>query len=359
MEFLFSNIPPLRTEFSAFYEKFYSLIPKSSRIDIAVGYVSAESLIELKRIIELNENIQQLNLVVGMHYYEHFTKIQYNAAMLLNEYLRDANKGEVKLVNAFKYHGKLYSYSTPEGPFAGIIGSNNLGCIVGTGSRPYESALLIREHSQVLQMRQFIEQLSMRASRNIAELEISDFNKVNPVLQGHESVRMISNADLHRIQSSLSGIVYEIPVKTEAKSNLNCYFGKGRENTSTHVILPRHWYEAEIIVPTSIRKLPDYPRGSAKGQPDPEFRVYTDDGYSFMCQVNGGSEPGYWNKNLRSSGDLTILGKWIKGRLENEGVLRVGEILTDDTLQQYGRTSITMTRIQDTDDWYFDFGVRE
>ena len=74
MEFLFSNYPPVKTEFSTFYEKFYSLIPISSRLDIAVGYVSSDSLMELKRIIELNQNIQELNLIVGMHYFEYFTQ---------------------------------------------------------------------------------------------------------------------------------------------------------------------------------------------------------------------------------------------------------------------------------------------
>ena len=83
MEFLFSNYPPIKTGFRSFSDTFYSLIPQSTQLDIAVGYVSSDSLMELKRILELNGNISQLNLIVGMHYFEHFTKVQYKAAMVL------------------------------------------------------------------------------------------------------------------------------------------------------------------------------------------------------------------------------------------------------------------------------------
>ncbi|MBS5284223.1 MAG: NgoFVII family restriction endonuclease [Clostridiales bacterium] len=357
MEFLFSNYPPVKTEFSTFYEKFYSLIPTSSRLDIAVGYVSSDSLMELKRIIELNQNIQELNLIVGMHYFEYFTKVQYKAALDLNGFLTSNHIGEVKLVNAFKYHGKLYSYSRDAAPYAGIIGSNNLSGILDTGSRLYESALFIEEVETVCKMNKFIELLSRNASKNIAELDIDTFNPVTSVLEGHEGVDRLLPGDQSEIEERLSEIKFDIPAKTEPKSNLNCYHGKGRENMSTHLVKPRHWYEVELIVPINMRRMPDYPKGTPKGEPETEFRVYTDDGFSFMCQVNGGEE-GLWNKNLRSSRDLTVLGKWIKGRLENEGVLNVGDVITAETLRAYGRNTITMTKLKDSNDWYLDFGVR-
>lgn len=358
MEFLFSNYPPVKTKFDTFHDKFYSLIPFSTKLDIAVGYVSSDSLMELKRIIELNENIHALNLIVGMHYFEHFTKIQYNAAMGLNEFLTSNHIGEVRLVSAFKYHGKLYSYSNNNGPFAGIIGSNNLSSIMDTASRTYESSMFIDEIEPVREMQNFIDLLSVKASKNITELEINTFNAAHSVLEGIESVDKITPENQVNIQSRLSDVAFEIPAKTEPKSNLNCYHGKGRENMKTHLIVPRHWYEVELIVPIAIRRTENYPKGTPKNEPDTEFRVFTDDGFSFMCQVNGGEE-GLWNKNLRSSGDLTILGKWIKGRLENDGVLKVGDVITDETLRAYGRNTITMTRIKDTKDWFFDFGVKK
>ena len=64
MDFLFSNYPPMKTGNKTFAEAFYSLLPKTSKLDIAVGYVSADSLIELQKTIELNSNIRTLNLIL-------------------------------------------------------------------------------------------------------------------------------------------------------------------------------------------------------------------------------------------------------------------------------------------------------
>jgi len=349
----------VKTDYKTFSDAFYDLLSDSSELDIAVGYVSTDSLAELKKIVEFNANINKLNLIVGMHYLDGFTRAQYNAAMQLNEFLRSEGRGEVRLVKAFRYHGKLYSYSNAKGPFAGIIGSNNLSSIVGGGSRTYESSLLLRESLATNQMHDFIKKLSCNACGNIADLEIDTFNAATPVLDGQESVDKLSNDKVLEAREHLSTTVtFEIPVKTEAKSNLNCYFGKGRENMQTHLVKPRHWYEAEIIVPLPIRAKDGYPKGHPKGQVATEFKVITDDCYSFKCQVNGGEE-GLWNKNLRSSGDLTILGKWLKGRLENAGALKTGELVTDETLSIYGRNTITMTKIEGADEtWYLDFGVQ-
>ena len=358
MEFLFSNYRPVRTEYKTFSDTFYGLIPQTTKLNIAVGYVSSDSLMELKRVVELNSNIHELNLIIGMHYFDLFTKVQYKAAMVLNDFLTENNLGEVRLVNAFKYHGKLYSYSSDSGPFAGIIGSNNLGSILDVGTRVYESSFLIDQNPQAKQMKDFISELSRSAARNIAELEIDSFNAVNSVLDGQESVDKLSPTKLAEVISNLSDIKFDIPAKTEPKSNLNCYHGKGRENMQTHLVKPRHWYEVELIAPITMRRSDNYPKGTPSGQPDTEFRVFTDDGFSFLCKVNGG-EKDLWNKNLRSSGDLTILGKWIKGRLENDGVLAVGDVITNETLRNYGRNTITMTKIKNSDDWFLDFGVRK
>ena len=56
MDFLFSNYPPMKTGNKTFAEAFYSLLPKTSKLDIAVGYVSADSL-----IVEMSRNVQSGN----------------------------------------------------------------------------------------------------------------------------------------------------------------------------------------------------------------------------------------------------------------------------------------------------------
>ena len=353
MEFLFSNYPPMKTNCKTFADAFYSLLTQSSRLDIAVGYVSSDSLIELQKTIELNTNIRTLNLIVGMHYFDRFTKVQYDAAIHLNDFLTKNDLGGVRLVNAFRYHGKLYSYSDDSGPFAGIIGSNNLSSIVDGGVRVYESSILLRDNASARQMNDFISRLMQTSTKNIAELEIDTFNNENDLLDGHEFVEKVSAQNLARAICSKTDISFEIPIKpyeVSPQSNLNVFFGKGRE-ARNGLVKPRHWYEVELIVPKSVTSQPAYPQGKTENA---VFTVITDDGWSFRCKVSGD-----YSKNFRSEGDLKILGKWLKGRLENAGVLMVGNPVTADTLKHYGRSSFTLTKTTIPGVWFLDFGVKK
>ncbi|MBQ9030701.1 MAG: NgoFVII family restriction endonuclease [Parasporobacterium sp.] len=352
MEFLFSNYPPVKTGNKTFIDAFYGLLNQASEMNIAVGYVSSDSLVELQKTIELNENIHKLNLVIGMHYYERFTKTQYNAANRLSKFLRDNEIGDVKLVTAFKYHGKLYSYSNDQGPFAGIIGSNNLGSIVEGGSRVYESSILLNDYESARKMNDFIVNLSNNASKSISELEITEFNDENPLLEGHEFVKRVMPYVLALTMNNKTDLSFEIPIKpyeVSPQSNLNVFFGKGRESKNG-LVKPRHWYEVELIVPKDVTSKPGYPQSKTDNA---VFDVVTDDGWSFKCKVSGD-----YSKNFRSEGDLKILGKWLKGRLENAGVLKVGEPVTADTLRKYGRSSFTLTKTTDSNVWFIDFGVK-
>ena len=353
MEFLFSNYPPMKTDCKTFSDTFYGLIPQTSKLDIAVGYVSSDALIELQKTIELNSNIRTLNLIVGMHYFDWFTKLQYDAAMHLNDFLMSNKLGGVRLVHAFRYHGKLYSYSNDTGPFAGIIGSNNLSSIVDGGVRVYESSVLLRDAAAAKQMNDFISRLMQTSTKNIAELEIDTFNDENALLEGHEFVEKVSPQKLAAAMCAKTDVAFEIPIKPyeiSPQSNLNVFFGKGRESKNG-LVKPRHWYEVELIVPKSVTSQPGYPQSQTDNA---VFTVITDDGWSFKCKVSGD-----YSKNFRSEGDLKILGKWLKGRLENAGVLTVGSPVTADTLKRYGRNSFTLTRTTMPGVWFLDFEVKK
>ena len=353
MEFLHSNYPPCRISGTrSFSDAFYDLLSETKKLDIAVGYVTPDSLAELKQIAELNKNIQKMNLTIGMHYIERFTQSAYKAACVLNNYLLAEQRGEVRLVLPFRYHGKLYSFSNDSAPFAGIIGSNNLSSILDESTRTYESSILIDDPSAASGMNIFIQELVATSTDNIADLEINEFNERNPLLEGHEGVTKTDTHTAAECLNSRTNVSFEIPIKTyevSPKSNLNVYFGKGRVQQNG-IEKPRHWYEVELIVPKEVSTLPGYPQSQT---PEAEFDVITDDGWSFRCKVSGD-----YNKNFRSEGDLKILGKWLKGRLEAKGALAVGEPVTQQTLEAYGRSTFTLTKTNKANLWYLDFGVR-
>lgn len=353
MDFLFSNYRPIKTSYKTFSDTFYRLLHQATQMNIAVGYVSADSLAELQKTIELNNNIQWLNLTIGMHYFDKFTKGQYDAAKRLNNFLQENHLGEVNLVTAFRYHGKLYSYSNEQGPFAGIIGSNNLSSIVEGGSRVYESSILLDDITIAKKMNDFILNLSNNASKNIEEVEITEFNDENTLLEGHEFVKRMNAYSVGIAMSQRTKTSFEIPIKpfeVSPHSNLNVFFGKGRE-AKNGLVKPRHWYEVELIVPKEVTSKSGYPQSKTD---EAIFDVITDDGWSFKCKVSGD-----YSKNFRSEGDLKILGKWLKGRLEYAGALKVGEPVTAETLQKYGRNTFSLTKTTTPNVWFLDFGVKK
>ena len=351
MEFLFSNMPPLRTPFPSFCDKFCELFKCSNALDIAVGYVTTDSLAELQGLMDKNDNMNQLQLIIGMHYFDKFTKPEYEASLELNKYLKNGNRGSVRLVTPFKFHGKMYSFRDNQGRFAGIMGSNNLSSIIDGGARTYESAVVLNDSGDAAQMSSFIKRLTVSSTSCLDELEITDFRPVNKLLEGQEGARKATAEEI-AFASSCKGVSFEIPIKTDEeapKSNLNAFFGKGRLSVSTGLIKPRHWYEVELIVPREITSQNGYPVSQSD---DAIFDVITDDGWCFKCKVSGDC-----SKNFRSADDLKILGRWLKGRLENKGALKTGRPVTADTMQKYGRSTFTMKKTSKPGLWYLDFGV--
>ena len=97
----------------------------------------------------------------------------------------------------------------------------------------------------------------------------------------------------------------------------------------------------EIIINKSTQNLSILP-DSGHGN----FRVITTDGYSFECSRQGTN-----SKNFRSAHDLKILGRWIKGQMENSGALKLGEPVTEETLTKFGKRNIVLTQSISNDYW--------
>lgn len=350
MELLFSNFPPLNTAHKKFYDQFYDDFNSSDNVNIAVAYITADSIAELKHAIELNSGKHRyVNLAIGMHYFEQFTKPEYDAVMNLHEMLSKEKIGSVKLANAFKFHGKLYSYSNQNKVFSTIIGSDNLSSIVKSKNRVYEASVRLTDPTINMQLNEFIVEFMNKSCKEVDQLDITNFRKIHNLFENLENVESVPSSKLTEHLANLTNQTFKIPLKAgskHAKSNLNVFFGKGRQGKN-NLIKPRHWYEVELIVPSEITRQSGYP---SKNFNTDEFDVITDDGWKFRCKVSGD-----YNKNFRSENDLTILGKWIKGRLENSGALRVGELVTDEVLNKYGRSDFELTKTKTPNLWYLNF----
>ncbi len=355
MTLLLSNYQPVKFENPIFNNVFNDLIKNSSQLDIAIGYISEKSLDYLVELIH-NKGQPNCNLIIGMHYFEKFTYAQYAAAKEMNNFLLENDLGGVKLVTSFPYHGKVYSFKDVNGNIKSIVGSSNLNNILPHQSiRQYEVDILIDDHKLNNNLADFIKKLS-EISPNLSSenLLIDSFKTTNNLMEGLEGVKVVkSEEDITWFKKNLNiEKKIEIPIKTyetTPKSNINAYFGKGRENKLTQITRRRPWYEIELIVPKKITDLSWYPKAS---YPESEsvITVLTDDNYEFKCKISGTN-----SKNFRSFGDLKILGKWLKGRLENAGFLMVDQEVTEEVLKKYGRYCIDMTPTSDPNKWFLDF----
>lgn len=344
--FLTSNYQPVKTSHKRFPEVFNDLLDLSTSLSIVTGYVSERSIKYLEEYIFSNGR-PKLNLIIGMHYFDRFTHSQYAAALELENFLENSELGAVNLVTSFPFHGKLYSFKSESNP-ACIIGSSNLNNILPHNPLiQYETDILVNDAQSLTDISSFIDRLHRDASQKLSAVDIKDFRQTNNLLEGLSAVQKLEENQVEDVKAKISGDGFKLPLKPyekAGKSNLHPYLGKGRENTSTGIVLPRSWYEVELIVPKAILDDPAYPEKNSV------FYTVTDDGYRFECKTSGD-----YGKNLRSVDDLKKLGKWIKGRMQNAGVIKAGEKITQETLDAYGRDYIAMYPTSNEKEWFLDF----
>lgn len=342
MELLTSNLLPAKFEFQTQEKTWFEFLKNSDKMKIATGYVSADSLIELKKIVEDNSK-PHIEMLIGMHYFDKFTKPQYEAAIALNEVLYSKDLGAVYLSNARRFHGKMYSFIQGEKCIGAMIGSSNLSSLIGGKENLYEADCLFKDTDSALSIDLTISKLITQLGAKITDIEeIKDFNTRNSLLENHYDVKKLTPEELSRYLETKTSCFFMLPLKTKPKSNLNAFFGKGRV-TQKGFITPRPWYEVEMIISKQVTSLVNFPYKKT-------FNVVTDDGWFFKCTTNGD-----FSKNFRSYDDLKILGKWIKGRMEQSGALKIGQPVTKEVLEKFGFSNLKLTATSNESIWILSF----
>jgi len=358
MEILTSNFEPMALPHKTFVGRWEELFQASKALRIGVGYASNDSLLYLKKLIEFNQP-KKLQICLGMAYFEGLSKSQFDATKELDFFLRASNTGGVFISRTFPFHGKIYSFKSEDQGYKCLLGSSNLSNMVppkGINRRNYEVDLEISDSKICIQVEEILDRLIAESSSDFESIsnDLQVKENANSLLSTRSDVETVSQERMNKILEKLSHNTFEIPLKDAPKSNLNAYFGEGRINQQGFV-KPRHWYEVEIIVDQVVQ------RSGSNYPANQDFIAYTDDGHRFLMRSSGD-----YGKNLRSKDDLTILGRWIKGRMESNGALESGEVITDVCFSSYGRRTISLTETslveRDPDGgelpvWYMDFGI--
>lgn len=348
MKLLYTNILPLgcNDTQTTIIDCFEEQMKMADRVEIAVGYTSNASISELDNLADKYAT-KQICLTIGMYFIEGMPESAYHTAMKLNKKWLDAGKGEIRIVKAFKYHGKLFCFYKNGKPFSAIIGSANLGAIKleAANRRQYEISAITTDESETLEIAAHIEQLkSANCSDNIANIVgMPLIRELNTSLNGVELVSSLpqSNVDFYKRCEAYVSFFLKLKVprfderhiddgKHYTKSNINVCYAAPRSKRKA-----RDWYETQLTVGADVYHMDGYPN---KNEP---FFVVTDDGYWFKAHTTSDN-----NKQFSAVGDELIMGRWLKGRLAAAGIVkpvnntaadtdRIG-MITEEMLDEYG-----------------------
>lgn len=316
----------------------YNLVT-AKKVRIASGYVSLHTIqayrTQLEDIACRYGNVQ---LMLGMAFYEGLSVKQLDACLDLHNSLSLHPNSGVYVAHGRRYHGKIYDFN--EGVDNRIfVGSSNFSPSGLAGN--IECTVEVIDRSQKAQVNNFLDTLFDKHSEKINNVVINTGTKRVVSLSIDEKYRKLFRHS-RTINTALNKVEIDLErIAEKPSSNLNVYFGKGRENKQTGKIIPRPWYEIEIISSNDINSLPDYPKG--------DFYAYTDDGLIIPMRTQGD-----YFKNLRSKDSLQIFGMWLKGKLEKAGVLKKYTPVTIDTLREYGNSKLTLYKISENE-YFMDF----
>ena len=383
MQMLYTDLLPLELDdgMMTIRECLRQEILKAERIEIAVGYVSRLSLLELNELIHQKcSNIERnICLNIGMYYIDGIPESSYYVAKMLNTQWQQEGIGEIRIVNAFKFHGKIYCFYKNESPVSSIIGSANLGVLKleANNRRQYEVSAITKDPSECREIAQLVEKLKDgRCSVNISKADnIPIIREQNTSLDNVKTVSKLNDINVEFYKSHLTNITFSLPLKVPrndeklqddgrhyTKSNLNvCYSPDTRNKMRPK---SRNWYETQLTVSRDIYTMAGYPK---RNEP---FYVVTDDGYRFKAHTTSDN-----NKQFSAVGDEHIMGRWIKGRLVAAGLVEPVNDTMSDTKRQgmitrvmldtYGRDCLVFTKTdavfspspndREYDVWYLSF----
>jgi len=305
-------------------------------LKIISGYASVsmvskhfESINELIKNKHLASNINSIELIVGMVLKDGININDYQGFIESQTKLY-VGKFECKYVRSTPaVHSKLYIWSNPHGDIEAYIGSANFT----------QNAFLRRGNDEILSL----------CDGNAA---MSYYNEIEPktIFCDHPDVEnnfIINTRDSLLSKSRERVNNQEIKVaddyigarvtltlldsktgKEPQKSGLNWGQREGREKN-----------QAYIAIPADINKTVFFPGIGTN------FSLITDDDKTLICvraQQNG--------KAIHTTQNNSLMGEYFRNRLN----LHSGEFITKAHLEQYGKTHVTITKI-DEETYFLDF----
>jgi len=347
---LFTNL----TSSNTFLAEFKKKIKESTDLVIASGYFGSSILLEFQEDLVDIARRGNCKILLGMIFHGGVSLKQQDILRSVNAKIRQVNQDAGIFISIRPYHGKIYQFQSKKYNSNELyLGSSNFSK-EGFATRN-ECTAKIDNNNIKNEVNAYLKKLfDENFAKRIEDVELRHREKVgdkkpSKLLKDYE----IDKSKFPDIKKTIGICPIELRVDEQPQSGLNLYFGRGRKNQNGQY-KTRPWYEIEIGTNQSDRDNDFYPLSTPnprkKGSKSREGRFTAfaeDDGkfYEFEMRVFAD-----YGKNISSaggSGGRETLGKFIKGKLEKQGLLKEGEAITTEVLMEYGSNTLKLHKIDD------------
>lgn len=356
------------TKFDSKFDK--ALIPLIRRSDcneftVASGYVGIPILkrMEAKLVAVAKRGV--CRIIIGMIYHEGCSQNTKLELEKLDSKLRAVNSASGIFITRFQYHGKIYKVAN-NNSVSLFVGSSNFSDM--SWNSRIEFNISVDDTGLKLKTIDFINYLfNHKETIALGRHQLKIKSKGNKKVKISKELKsyIVPNSEYDALPSPIGQFEHLLRVDSQPKSSLNLFFDKGRSVKGKNRYAPRPWYEVELTFKAEEIKNPLYPKTilnpkrkkRSSNSRIGEFVAYIKDGnivYKIGMKVHASK-----GKNISSAdefGGRSTLGQYLKGKLQNAGVLSEGQRITSDILAEYGRDTVIFKKINDTT-YVIDFTV--
>lgn len=317
---------------------------RSTGVDIAVGFCGLSAVEAYRPSLLKVAKRGRVRFILGMYRVDGVMPPKLQAALLdlhqeLTRIPARRQDGTGVYITTVDYHGKVYIFES--GHVQNIWLESNNFSKEGLRDR-LEAATRVTDASDKANIAAYVDRLcDPNCSVTIDKVL---FTKKTPAT----SFKNLPYVRLPSKVTKVGEVHLKLRPSEQTQSCLNLCFGAGRKDKFGNYT-PRPWYEVELSIPAEERASPYYPKPTeipeGKKSVRVEFTAYlTHDGKTYRQTQLATYSDG--NKALGSN-PRTILGEFLKGTLEKAGVLRRGDLITNDVLDAYGNDSVLLTKLSD------------
>lgn len=355
------------TKFDSIFQKaLLPLISKGSctEFTVATGYVGVPILKKMESKLLAIARRGKCRIVIGMIFHEGCTQSTKNYLEQLDSRLRSINPVSGIFVTRFSYHGKVYKVVNNSSAKV-FVGSSNFSSASWKGRKEFN--IEIDEPQVKAKTLAFINYLishkdTISLSKHSLKIKAKGSKKVS--ISKNLKDYAVPIATYNALPEPIGQFDLRLRVDVNPKSGLNLYFGRGRLVRATGKYEPRPWFEIELAANANEYNTQHYPKSVPKPNRSAtskarigKFVAYLKDGQTvYKIDMKVHSDNGKNISSAESSGGRATLGKYIKGKLHNAGLLIEDELITSQTLSDYGRDNITFFKIDDST-YIIDFSV--